>query len=48
LRIETVTAMEEYVITSITRESMLRKFADFVRADIEKWVAVVATPGSGK
>jgi hypothetical protein len=48
LRIVTTTAMEECVITSITKESMHRKFADFIRADIEKWVAVVATPSSGK
>jgi tripartite-type tricarboxylate transporter receptor subunit TctC len=24
------------------------EFADFIRADIEKWVAVLATSGSGK
>ena len=25
-----------------------KEFADFIRADIEKWVAVLASPGSGK
>ena len=25
-----------------------KEFADFIRAGIEKWVAVLATPGSGK
>jgi tripartite-type tricarboxylate transporter receptor subunit TctC len=25
-----------------------KEFADFIRADIEKWVAVLATPCSGK
>jgi tripartite-type tricarboxylate transporter receptor subunit TctC len=24
------------------------EFADFIRADIEKWAALLASPGSGK